>query len=298
METWLSMIPVLSLSLTLAMSCYVLIRSGEMSFGQQAFFGIGAYVAAICTAVLETGILFALLCGTAVATLVALVAGLAALRASGFQFTIFTLVFGEFMRELLAKFRWQIERDGRLVGPDGALGFSGIDYFHESRSGPEEQALLLGFSAAACAVCVWALFRSRLGQAIDAVATDSVLAASVGINPRRVRLYAFCIAGLLAGIGGGLFAHYTTYIDPNNFSLMLGVHAVAYTLIGGIGSVLGPIVGTVVDVVFLEWLRAFGAYRMVAFGVLIVAMMIWRPQGLLGARVIAVPTVRTVGRHA
>ena len=161
------------------------------------------------------------------------------------------------------------------------------------RTAPGGQALLIGLTAIACVALVWLFHQSRLGQAVDAVAADSVLASAAGIHPRWIRLCAFCFAGALAGVGGGLFAHYTSYVDPNNFSLHFGIHAVAYTLIGGIGTVFGPVLGTIVDVVFLEWLRVFGGYRMVIFGALIVIMMIWRPQGLLTRKV--VPLLRKAG---
>lgn len=284
MEYWLSIVPLIGVSLILALSCYLVLLSGELSFGQQAFFGIGAYVAAMLTTMAGVDLFSASLIGAAIAGMVAWLIGHAALRSSGFQFTIFTLVFGEFAREAVARFSWKIERGGRTVGPDGVLGFSGIDYFYERAIGTAAQAVLVAIAAALCFVAVWALTASRFGERVEAVAADEVLAAASGIDAGRVKLQVFALAGFVAGIGGALFAHVATSLDPANLSLMFGVHAVAYTLIGGMGSVFGPLIGTVADVLFLEWLRVFGGYRMVLFGTLIVAMMILRPQGLLRGR--------------
>ena len=141
----------------------------------------------------------------------------------------------------------------------------------------------------ACLVAVWIYGWTGPGRRLAAVAGDATLAASVAIDPVRTRLQAFAMAGAVAGLGGGLFAHQATYIEASNFSLMVGVHAVAYTLLGGLASVLGPVAGTAFDVVFLEGLRVVGAYRMVAFGSLIVVMLILRPGGLIGTRTRAAP---------
>ena len=147
----------------------------------------------------------------------------------------------------------------------------------------------LAGTAVACLVAVWIYGWTGPGRRLAAVASDATLAASVAIDPVRTRLQAFAMAGAVAGLGGGLFAHQATYIEASNFSLMVGVHAVAYTLVGGLASVLGPVAGTAFDVVFLEGLRVVGAYRMVAFVCLIVVMLILRPGGLIGTRTRAAP---------
>jgi branched-chain amino acid transport system permease protein len=279
----ISIIPIFCVSLMLAMSCYVILRSGEISFGQQAFFGVGAYSAGILTALGEWPLIPALLAGAGLAGLAAVAAGLGLTRMTAFPFSLTTLVLAEFAKEIFGKVRWTREIGGRTIGPDGQLGFSGIDYFYLHQISPLEQAVFSLAFAAGCVLAIVLWERSRSGKKLIAVATDVELAASVGIDPRRVRLTAFTLAGVLAGLGGALFAHVSTYLDHTNFSLMLGVHAVAYTLMGGIGSALGPVVGTAVDIVFLEALRVVGPYRMVAFGSLLVLVLVLRPQGLLGS---------------
>jgi branched-chain amino acid transport system permease protein len=281
--------PMFSISLILALSCYLVLKSGEISFGQQAFFGAGAYSGGILTAMFDCPLAAALVVSAAAGAAVAGTIGLSLCRISGFRFTLMTLVLGEFAKEVFVKIEWRRVTDGHAVGPEGPLGFSGIEYYYSHGIQHRTQALIAACTAVACLLAVWIYGRTSPGRRLLAVASDPTLAASVAIDPVTTRLLAFAIAGAVAGLGGGLFAHQATYIEASNFSLMVGVHAVAYTLLGGLANVLGPLAGTAFDVVFLEGLRIVGSYRMVAFGSLIVMMLILRPGGLLGTPTRAVP---------
>lgn len=284
MSDIIAITPLFSISLILALSCYIVLKSGEISFGQQAFFGAGAYAGGILTAMFGWSLVPALAISAATGAAVAAAIGVSLCRVSGFRFTLMTLVLGEFAKEVFVKIEWQRVTDGRGAGPEGPLGFPGIEYYYVNGIQHEMQALIAACVASLCLAAVWLYGRTDPGRRLIAVAGDPTLAASLAINPVKTRLQAFAIAGAIAGLGGGLFAHQATYIEASNFSLMVGVHAVAYTLLGGLASVLGPVAGTTLDIVFLEGLRVVGAYRMVAFGCLIVLMLILRPRGLLGTR--------------
>lgn len=279
-----SIAPYFAVSLILALSCFMVLRAGEISFGQQAFFGVGAYVGGVLTAMHGWQLLPAMLVAVIVAGLLAAAIGTALCRLNGFRFTLMTLVLGEFVKEVLLKLRHVRVVDGREIGPDGPLGFAGIDYFYVHGIGPAQQALLALGLAALCTAAIWLLMRGAFGRRLAAVAGDPAMAASLAIDPVRTRIAAFVLAGAIAGLGGALFAHHATNIDATNFSLMMGVHAVAYTLLGGLGSVLGPVVGTAIDIVLLEGLRVVAGYRMVAFGLLMVVMLVLYPGGILGSR--------------
>jgi branched-chain amino acid transport system permease protein len=108
-----------------------------------------------------------------------------------------------------------------------------------------------------------------------------VLAALNGIAVARVKVLASGIAGALAGLGGGLYAHLTTYVEPRNFDVMLGVHGLAYGLIGGLGTAFGPLLGVLIDIGLLETIRPLAGYRMIIFGGLVALLLIVRPRGLL-----------------
>ncbi|MGH8696234.1 MAG: ABC transporter permease subunit, partial [Burkholderiales bacterium] len=97
----------------------------------------------------------------------------------------------------------------------------------------------------------------------------------------RVKLGVAAAAGALAALGGALYAHHNTYVEPRNFDIMLGVHSLAYALIGGLGTALGPLLGVVLDIGLLESTRVFQGYRMIVFGGLVAALLVFRPRGLL-----------------
>ncbi|MBM3354072.1 MAG: branched-chain amino acid ABC transporter permease, partial [Betaproteobacteria bacterium] len=93
-------------------------------------------------------------------------------------------------------------------------------------------------------------------------------------------------AGALAALGGVLYAHHNTYVEPRNFDIMLGVHSLAYALIGGLGTVFGPLLGVLVDIGLLEGSRVFQGYRMIVFGGLVALLLVFRPRGLLDERTV------------
>jgi branched-chain amino acid transport system permease protein len=264
-----------------AASAYLLLVTGELSFGQQGFFGVGAYAAAIATAMLglalPLAILSAMLFGAAAAALV----GATTLRLRGLHFAMATLAAAEMLRILFELFRWQVEVGGERVGPDGTQGFRGIRWVFERGLEPLEFMLLV-YGMLACVVLVFVLLeRSKLGASIRALGQDPDLAGMLGIDVVRLKLGVAAAAGALAALGGALFAHHNTYIEPRNFDIMLGVHSLAYALIGGLGTVFGPLLGVALDLGLLEGTRFFQGYRMIVFGGLVALLLAWRPRGLL-----------------
>ena len=269
-----------------ATSAYLLLIAGELSFGQQAFFGVGAYAAGIATAMLGLplflGLLIAMVCGAAVAALV----GLPALRLRGLYFAMATLAAAEMLRILFELFHWQVEVGGEIVGPDGTQGFRGIRWVFERGVEPLDFLALVWGMLAVVLVAIHLLERTRLGAAIRALGEDPELAGTLGIDVLRLKLAVVAAAGALAALGGALFAHHNTYIEPRNFDIMLGVHTLAYALIGGLGTVVGPLLGVALDLGLLEGTRIFQGYRMIVFGGLVALLLIWRPRGLLDERVV------------
>ena len=268
----------------IAISAYLVLLAGELSFGQQAFFGVGAYAAGIATAMLgwplPVAILIAMLLGAVAAALV----GLPALRLRGLYFAMASLAAAEMLRILFEFFHWQVEVGGEPVGPDGTQGFRGIRWVFERGVEPAEFLALVWGTLAVVLAAIHLVERSKLGATVRAVGEDSGLARSVGIDVERVKLGVVGAAGALAALGGALFAHHNTYIEPRNFDIMLGVHSLAYGLIGGLGTVLGPVLGATLDIGVLEASRAFAGYRMILFGGLVAILLVFRPRGLLDER--------------
>jgi branched-chain amino acid transport system permease protein len=269
-----------------AASAYLLLIAGELSFGQQAFFGVGAYAAGIATAMLGLplflGLLIAMVCGAAVAALV----GLPALRLRGLYFAMATLAAAEMLRILFELFHWQVEIGGEAVGPDGTQGFRGIRWVFERGVEPLGFLGLVWGTLAVVLLAMHFVERSKLGATIRALGEDPELAGTLGVDVLRLKLAVVAAAGALAALGGALFAHHNTYIEPRNFDIMLGVHTLAYALIGGLGTVVGPLLGVALDLGLLEGTRVFQGYRMIVFGGLVALLLIWRPRGLLDERVV------------
>jgi branched-chain amino acid transport system permease protein len=269
-----------------ALSAYLLLIAGELSFGQQAFFGVGAYAAGIATAMLglslPIGVLIAMALGATAAALVAL----PTLRLRGLYFAMATLAAAEMFRILFELIHWQLDVEGEMVGPDGTQGFRGIRWMLESGVEPAGFAAIVWLLLALVLVLLFFIEKSKLGATIRALGEDPTLAGALGIDVQRVKLGVVAASGALAALGGALFAHHNTYIEPRNFDIMLGVHSLAYALIGGLGTALGPLLGVLLDIGVLEASRSLQGYRMIVFGGLVALLLIWRPRGILDEKVL------------
>jgi len=269
-----------------ALSAYLLLLAGEMSFGQQAFFGIGAYSGGILTALYGWPLPFAAVAAMTLGALAQFLLGLPTLRLRGLYFAMATLAAAEMARIAFELIHFQREVDGELAGPDGTQGFRGIRWIFEQDIEP------LGYLGIVCALLALVLVafllveRSRLGATLRGVGEDPELAAVLGIDVRRMKLGVAAAAGALAALGGVLFAHHNTYIEPRNFDIMLGVHALAYALIGGLGTAFGPLLGVLLDIGVLEGSRVFHGYRMIVFGGLVAVLLVFRPRGLLDEKAV------------
>ena len=267
-----------------ALSAYLLLLAGELSFGQQGFFGVGAYAAGVATAMLglplAPALLLAILAGGMAAALVAL----PTLRLRGLYFAMASLAAAEMLRIGFELLHWQVEVGGERVGPDGTQGFRGIRWVLEHGVEPLDFLAIVWLLLCVVMLLFLALERSKLGVTLRGLGEDPELARALGIDVERFKLGVVAASGALAALGGALFAHHNTYIEPRNFDIMLGVHSLAYALIGGLGTVFGPLLGVALDVGLLETSRVFQGYRMIAFGGLVALLLIWRPRGLLDER--------------
>ena len=265
----------------IALSAYLLLISGEISFGQQAYFGISAYAGAIATTLWGWPLWVALLFGSSLAALAAGFVGLLTLRISGLYFSIATLAFAEMVRLSLFELTYQVEIDGELIGPNGAEGFGEIRWIFDNDVSVLEYTLVIYGVLLLVLFCLVLIERSPLGMIFRMLGQDPLLTRVQGLNPVRYKVTAAILAGFIAGLGGTLYAHSFTYIEPQMFNIMLGVHSLAYGLIGGLGTVLGPLLGVAIDIGFLESLRVIQGYRMIVFGGLVALMLMFMPRGIL-----------------
>ncbi|HEV7372747.1 branched-chain amino acid ABC transporter permease [Arenibaculum sp.] len=286
-DYWLGILANMGLLSFLALSSYVLLIGGAMSFGQQAFFGIGAYAAGMATVLGAVPLGVALALAAVVGGLAAGALGAATLRLRGFHFSVASLAAAEAVRISLELFSLRVvSSEGRMTGPNGIEGFRGIRYLYERGYGPVDFVLLIYGVLGLVLLALWLSERRRFGLTLRMAGEDPVLARTLGVDVRKARIAAAAAAGAIAALGGGLFAHYNTYVEPSNFGMMLGVHGLAYALIGGLGAPVGPLLGVGIDILLVEASRIFHGYRMVAFGGIVAVFLIFRPRGILDERLV------------
>ena len=232
---------------------------------------VGAYVAAMTTLALQRSFgaeslpwlfLPALILGGLVAAFTGWLVGMPSLRLRGDYLAIVTLGFGEIIRVVFQN----VEAAG------GASGLSGI---------PKLSGLAWTFGLAAVTVyVVGCLVKSTYGRGFIAVHDDEVAASSMGLNPTRYKVTAFVIGAFFAGIAGGLYSHHKTFISPQGFDFMKSFEVVVMVILGGMGRTAGVIVAAVVLTLLSEQLRSAAELRMILYALLIIVLMITRPQGL------------------
>lgn len=265
----------------LALSTYLLLKTGLLSLGQQAMFGVGAYGGGLLTAGWDTPLWTGWVCGALAGAVAGLPLAWIAARRGPTAFTLSSLFYAELTRFGLTALDLRIERDGGIVGPAALDGFGGIRAALEQGWSDAMYATAVAILVALAVAALVLLERRRSGLCIQAVGNDPILAAGVGIDVARVRFAAVGLSGAIAGLAGSAYAHHTTFLDPASFSIMLGVHGMAYAVVGGIGSPVGSLLGAALDFGLFEAIRPLAQYRMIAFGGLIALLLFFRPQGLL-----------------
>ncbi|MFL2808289.1 MAG: branched-chain amino acid ABC transporter permease, partial [bacterium] len=179
----------------IALSAYILLITGEISFGQQAYFGISAYSGAIATTLWGWPFWIALLFGSILAAIAAGVVSTLTVRISGLYFSIATLAFSEMVRLSLLKFSYQKEIDGELVGPNGAEGFGEIRWIFENNISVLQYTLLIYLILILVLICLFIIERSGLGMIFRMLGQDSMLTRVHGLNPVIYKVIAAVLAG-------------------------------------------------------------------------------------------------------
>lgn len=263
------------INITLAVSLNLINGyTGQFSLGHAGFMGVGAYAAAMLTTSLgvillpmlggQQWLLFALalLAGGMAAAIAGLIVGVPSLRLKGDYLAIVTLGFGEIIRVVL-------QNIDAVGGPRGLIGI------------PAYTTLFWAYGLAAVAVyVVWTMVNSTYGRGFIAVADDEIAAEAMGINTTRYKITAFLVGAFFAGLAGGVYAHFKQYIAPQGFGFDRSIEIVVMVILGGMGNTTGVIIAAILLTVGGEWLRQFGDLRMILYSLLIIVLMILRPQGL------------------
>jgi branched-chain amino acid transport system permease protein len=288
MDFYFGLAQIIGIHTLLGLSAYCVLLTGQVSLAQAGFFAIGAYVAGMLTVLGQWPLVAALAVAAITAGTVACAVGFPALRVKGLMLVVATLAFGEAVRLFFFNFDYQVARGNVRVGPVGSEGFRQIRYFPEHGWTTPEVALFIWVVVALVMAALWWMDRSRAGAVLRAVGEDEVAAQASGINITAAKVSAMTVGGVIAGIGGGIFAHYTTHIEHVQFGTALATFAIAYPILGGLSNVFGTLLAVIFIQGFLiEGLRFLGDWRNLLFGGLIVLTMNVRPRGLVDAGTIA-----------
>jgi len=269
----------------LGLSAYIVLLTGQVTLAQAGFFAIGAYTAGMLTVLAGWHLVPAIGAGALTGAASACAVGFPALRVKGLMLVVATLAFGEGVRLFFFNFDYQVAKGEIKIGPVGGEGFRQIRFFQENGWTTGEVMLFIWAFVLLVMAVLWWFDRSRYGAVLRAVGEDEVAAQSVGINLTAVKVSAMTVGGAIAGIGGALYAHYTTHIEHANFNVLLATFAIAYPIVGGLSNVFGTLAAVIfVQAFLIEGLRDLGDWRNLLFGALIVLAMNLRPHGLFGGR--------------
>jgi branched-chain amino acid transport system permease protein len=283
MDFYFGLAQLIGVHTLLGLSAYIVLLTGQVTLAQAGFFAIGAYVSAMLTVLAGWHLVPALGVGALGGAVTACAVGFPALRVKGLMLVIATLAFGEGVRLFFFNFDYQIAKGGVKVGPLGGEGFRQIRFFPEHGWSTFEVMLFIWSFVLAVMALLWWFDRSRYGAVLRAVGEDEVAAQAVGVNLTAAKVSAMTVGGAIAGIGGSLYAHYTTHIEHSSFNILLATFAIAYPIVGGLRSVFGTLLAVIfVQGLLIEGLRFLGDWRNLLFGALIVAAMNLRPYGLFG----------------
>ncbi len=268
----------------LALSLALLVgRAGLLSISHAAFYGVGAYCSALLAVKLGAPFWGGVLAGAGVAAVLAAVIALSSLRLSGDYFAIAT--FGFQMIAFSVFNNWtELTR-----GPLGIVGVPRPATFGWPISSVAEFAVLAWAFAALAYVAIRQLVTSPLSRVLYAIREEEVFAQSLGKRTFEIKVKVFVVSAVFAALAGSLYAHYVSYVDPTAFTFMESILVLTMVILGGGGSLIGPVVGAVVLVALPEALRFLGLptaaaanLRQIIYGALLVLMMMARPQGLVG----------------
>ena len=268
--------------------------TGQFSIGHAGFMAVGAYTSAMFTFKLGMplvaslhgvpqpvaegiALLMALVAGGLLAAAAGWLVGLPSLRLRGDYLAIVTLGFGEIIRVVILN----------MESIGGARGLPGIPQY----------ANFFWVFGAVVAVILLAnnLARSTHGRALFAIRDDEVAAEALGVDTTKYKVLAFVMGAFFAGVAGGLFAHFLSYLNPSSFTFLKSIEVIAMVVLGGMGSISGSVIAAIVLTLLPEVLRPVKEYRMVIYSLMLIILMITRPQGLLGTRELSL--IRMFGRR-
>lgn len=249
---------------------------GQLSLGHAAFYGIGAYTSALLTMRLGAPYPVALLASIGTATLLGIAVGIPSIRIGGDYLFIVTIGFGEIVRQVFLN--WTAVTNG----PKGLPGVPTVKLAGYALTSNRDYYYLFLFLIAVVLLALYLILSSDIGRTFQAIREDETAAQAVGIDTAYYKVLAFAVGAATAGVAGSGLAHFLAFVGPDNFTMTESSLAFEIVILGGLGSLPGSILGALLVVGSTEWLRWLQEYRLYIGGLILMVMMLVRPQGLIG----------------
>jgi branched-chain amino acid transport system permease protein len=281
-----------------AVGTRLVLMTGQWTFGQAVFMTVGSYASAMLTSYLGLSFWLALPIAGIAAAVFAILFGYPTLRLKGAYFTIVTLVLNIVVRQII------------LVTPDisgGSSGFRGTIPYPEhiflpflgvsiEFAGKVPFYYLIWFIAVLSVMAMYAMEKSQLGIIFRAIKQSDILAQSVGINIGLYKLVAFAAAGFFAGLAGSFYTHYFIIAHPDALTMWDSIFVVTYAVIGGMGSTIGPILGSALLIGGFEVLRVAPSYQAVGFSLILLLVTRYLPGGIIGLCPLCAKWIGRIGK--
>ncbi len=277
-RSWLTIATLAMIWITLNQSWNLVLGfSGVWNFGHLAFYAVGAYTAALLTLHSSLPPIVNMMLGGLAASIVAIVISIPVLRLRGIYVSLLTFGFAEVIRLLIIA-----DKSGTTGGTYGLSGFGGFGFegLDLNVTANVNYWITLGFAALATIV-VAMIMRTPLGNGFIALRDNSALAAARGLSPRTYQMLVFAISGFIAGVAGGLYAFVFGVVAPSLMGLGPMTLLVTMLVVGGLGTVMGPIVGTLLIAMVQAQLEQWPEVRLMFLGVILLVMILAWPRGLV-----------------
>lgn len=264
--TYQNLLITMCINIMLAVSLHLIIGvTGQFSIGHAGFLAVGAYVSGICTMKFELPFVTAIVIGAVVAALVGLLVGIPTLRLKGDYLAIATLGFAEIIRIF-------------FLNMDYVGGASGMQVTHQS-------TWTYAFICVVITILVISNFtKSRHGRACIAIREDEIAADAMGINTTYYKVTAFVVGSLFAGVAGAIYAHNFYILLPTTFNFLKSFDILIFVVLGGLGSLSGSVIAAIFLTFISTYLQAFPETRMIIYSLVLILVMLYRPQGLMGTK--------------
>jgi len=251
--------------------------SGQISLGHAAFFGIGAYISGVLTVRYGFNPWVCMLIGAGFAAVVAVLVGLPSLKLRGHYLAMATLAFGIIVFII---FNEEVELTG---GPDGMSGIPGLSLFGFAFDSMERYYYLVWFFVFTSFIFTVNVIQSRSGRALRAIHSSQEASMAMGVDVSRYKIGVFVYSAVIASLAGSLYAHYMNFINPSTFDVFFSIKLLIMISLGGMHDIWGAVIGSfLVTFLSFEWLHYFEEAEIIVYGVILLLVTIFMPNGLIG----------------